>query len=108
MNLWAEAQEPGIKGELRVSNTAHDAATLSLHVICAAGFGVPQLWPNEKEEKLQGKGIPSFSDLKLTGSHEMLFKEALTTLMAQLVWFVLFPRWLLSMSCFEIYFANAY
>jgi hypothetical protein len=28
---------------MKVDNVAHDAATLSLHVICAAGFGAPQL-----------------------------------------------------------------
>ena len=29
--------------DMKVDDAAHDTATLSLHVICAAGFGVPQV-----------------------------------------------------------------
>lgn len=95
MNLWAE-KKGNTSGRMTVGNTAEDSATLSLHVICAAGFGVPTLWPNEGEEKLGGRGIPGFSDKTLSGRHELSFQEGLTHLLRYLIWFVIFPPWVLS------------
>ena len=82
--------------KMMIGNAATYAATLSLHVICAAGFGVPTLWPNEDEEKLGSRGIPGFSDKTLTGGHELSFQGGLTQLLKQLMWFVIFPPWMLS------------
>jgi cytochrome P450 len=95
VNLWA-TQGKNTKVELRVVNTAEDAATLSLHVICAAGFGVPQVWPNETEENLEEKGLQAFSKFKLTGGHTLSFKDALVSLLKHLLWFVLFSPSVLS------------
>jgi len=94
LNLWA-SQGTNTRAELRVENASKDAATLSLHVICAAGFGVPQLWPNEGEEKLVGKGVRGFSGLTLTGNHTLSFKGALMGVLEKLFFFVVFPTWLL-------------
>lgn len=104
VNLWA-TQGKNTKVELRVVNTAEDAATLSLHVICAAGFGVPQVWPNETEENLEEKGLQAFSEFKLTGGHTLSFKDALLSLLKHLLWFVLFTPSVLSKfrsKCWEI------
>lgn len=95
VNLWA-TQGNNTNVELRVVNTAEDAATLSLHVICAAGFGVPQVWPNETEESLEEKGLQAFSKFKLTGDHTLSFKDALISLLKHLLWFVLFSPSVLS------------
>jgi cytochrome P450 len=95
VNLWA-TQGKNTKVELSVVNTAEDTATLSLHVICAAGFGVPQVWPNETEENLEEKGLQAFSKFKLTGGHTLSFKDALVSLLKHLLWFVLFSPSVLS------------
>jgi hypothetical protein len=97
LGLWA-TQGTNTKAELRVVNTSEDAATLSLHVICAAGFGVPQVWPNETEENLEQKGLQAFSKSKLTGGHTLSFKDALISLLKHILWFVLFSPSMLSMS----------
>ena len=96
IGLWA-TQGTNTKAELRVVNTSEDAATLSLHVICAAGFGVPQVWPNETEENLEEKGLQAFSKFKLTGGHTLSFKDALVSLLKHILWFVLFSPSTLSM-----------
>lgn len=95
MNLWAE-KKGNTRGRMTVGNTAEDAATLSLHVICAAGFGVPTLWPNESEEKLEGRGIPGLSDKTLTAGHELSFQGGLMEVLSNLLWFVIFPLSMLS------------
>jgi cytochrome P450 len=51
VNLWA-TQGKNTKVELRVVNTAEDAATLSLHVICAAGG------------EFAGEGIAGFQQIQ--------------------------------------------
>ena len=95
VGLWA-TQGENTMAELRVVNTSEDAATLSLHVICAAGFGVPQVWPNQTEENLEEKGLQAFSKFKLTGGHTLSFKDALISLLKHILWFVLFTPSMLS------------
>lgn len=95
MALWA-SQDGNTIEDMKVGHLAIDAATLSLHVVCAAGFGVPQLWPNETDEKLDGRGLPGFSNTKLTGDHTLSFKTALTTVLHHIMWFVVLPPRILS------------
>lgn len=102
VGLWA-SQQKRQDGGLKVEDTAVDAATLSLHVICAAGFGVPQLWPNEGEEKLVGAGVQGFSELEAQGRHSLTFKEGLNQLLKKLVWFVIFPQSFLKISPFQVH-----
>ena len=97
--LWG-SQGTNTMKDLKVQSPAIDMAMLSLHVICAAGFGVPQLWPGENEAKLEGKGLPGFSTFELTDSHTMTLKQSLTDLLRGLFWFALFPPWMLSMFAF--------
>jgi cytochrome P450 len=42
MDFWT-SQSPNSSQGVKIRNTAIDTAVLSLHVICAAGFGLPQL-----------------------------------------------------------------
>jgi hypothetical protein len=97
VNMWA-SEGRNTKDDMMVKNTAVDTATLSLHVICSAGFGVPQLWPNEAADKLGGKGLPGFSDNRLPIGHSLSFKQSLSHLLKKLGLFVIFPQGLLSMS----------
>ncbi|EPE35655.1 Cytochrome P450 [Glarea lozoyensis ATCC 20868] len=75
--------------DFRVENSNVGTATLSLHVICAAGFGVPQLWPWESEEKLNGKELSGYSGDKLLAHHTMSMKDALTSLLKDIYWFAI-------------------
>ena len=97
--LWA-SQGKNTIDDLTVESPATDMAMLSLHVICAAGFGVPQLWPGENEAKLEGKGLPGFSTFEITETHTMTLKQSLSNVLDGIMWFALFPPWLLSMSTF--------
>ncbi len=85
--LWA-SQGNNTKEFMKVENAAEDTATLSLHVIMAAGFGIPQLWPNEDEEKLEGKGVPGFSEPTPSGNHKMTFGDSLIMVLKNLPWFI--------------------
>ncbi|KAG9239747.1 cytochrome P450 monooxygenase-like protein [Amylocarpus encephaloides] len=91
MEYWAHLQDAENDcGDLRVENVATGTKILSLHVICAAGFGVPQLWPNESEDRLKGKGIPGFSGHTAEGGHTMTMKSGLTNLLTNIMWFAAF------------------
>lgn len=81
-----------LNGDLRVDDAGNDTAILSLHVICAAGFGVPQLWEGEerKEEaigdgEIEGSGSPDFCLTRLVGNHTMGFKECLHLVLSGLI-----------------------
>lgn len=95
MGSWSQ-QGKNNESDMKVENAAHDTATLSLHVICAAGFGVPQIWPEESEEKLQGTIVPGFNTVKLTGGHTLPFKESLNSMLKNILWLIVLPRWFLS------------
>ena len=101
IGFWA-GQGKNTKHAMTVQNVGEDSATLSLHVICAAGFGIPPSWPNEGEEKLGGKGVPGFSEHKPSGGHTMTFADALCTILRNLPWFILFSPWLMSKSPFAV------
>jgi cytochrome P450 len=97
MALWSH-QGNNTKTNMKIENTATDAAVLSLHVICAAGFGVPQIWPGESEDNLQGTIMPGFNTVKLSGDHTLPFKESLGFLMQNILWLLALPSWFLSMQ----------
>lgn len=99
VNLWA-TQGESTRADLRVENAHDGAAMLSLHVISAAGFGVPQSWPNENEE---GKGIPGFSTHRFVGGHTMGLKEALVGLLRNILWFAALSPTFLKLSPFKVH-----
>ncbi|KAF2206777.1 hypothetical protein CERZMDRAFT_72059 [Cercospora zeae-maydis SCOH1-5] len=69
-----------------VGNVATEAMRLSLHVISAAGFGVQLHWPHEGKVATIPEG------------HTMTYKDALETLLHNLILVVVTPRWLLPRS----------
>lgn len=99
LSFWDKKSKKGaIKDELRISDTSGDTGTLTLHVICAAGFGIPQLWENQSAENLGERALPGFSDDKLTGGHTLSFKKSLTTILSHILWFMVLPPRLLRRS----------
>lgn len=72
-----------------VSDIGAAAMRLSLHIISRAGFGVRLLWPHE-ETKSGGKAgnVPE--------GHTMTYKDALSSLLENIIQAFLLPGWLLS------------
>lgn len=97
MELWA-SQGSNTLADIKVENTAVDTADLSLHVICAAGFGLPQLWPGESKEKLKDSPFPEAGTQEIEGGHALTFKQSIHGVVRGLRWLVIFPSWVLSMS----------
>lgn len=80
----------GDKGENTQSIEDVAAATmrLSLHVISRSGFGVRLQWPHEEmSEKGEAGTIPP--------GHTMTYKDALSTLLENIISVMLLPRWFL-------------
>lgn len=74
-----------------VNDVAAGTMRLSLHVISRAGFGVRLLWPHEElAEKGQAGRIPE--------GHNMTYKDALSTLLENILPVMLLPKWFLSRS----------
>lgn len=70
---------------------ATEAMRLSLYVISRAGFGVSLKWPHEEAEAPIPEG------------HTMAYKEALETLLKNILVMILFPRWVLRNSPLEVH-----
>lgn len=72
--------------------TVYDIAAatmrLSLHVISRAGFGVRLLWPHEEVEEKGKAGV-------LPEGHNLTYKDALSTLLENVISVMLLPRWFL-------------
>lgn len=96
-NVWSKLEGNNSR-MMKVEDTAPYTATLALHVISAAGFGVRQLWAGEDEKKLGSKAIPGFNTSKLTGNHTLTFKESLKILLGSIIWLAIFPVSLLRKS----------
>ena len=97
LSFWA--QKPGnTVQDMKIETPQVDTGTLTLHVICGAGFGVPQLWPHEDESRLGNKRLEGFNTFELTGGHEWTFKDSLKkTVGLEIMFLWLFPHWLLSL-----------
>lgn len=95
LKSWSKL-ENNCSDDMKVEDTAPSTAMMTLHVICAAGFGVPQLWDGEDEVKLGKNVVPGFNTTKLNGSHQLTFKHALNTLLGGIMWLAIFPVGLLS------------
>jgi cytochrome P450 len=73
-----------------------DSMRATLHIISKIGFGVSLLWPGEQpSEKEKGTGV-NFASNEPPEGFTMSFEHALSTLLENLMWVLLLPRWLLS------------
>ncbi|APA10143.1 hypothetical protein sscle_06g049130 [Sclerotinia sclerotiorum 1980 UF-70] len=118
LGLWRRRNgEGGRRGNMNedlgliVEDAGSDTAILSLHVICAVGFGVPQLWEGEEsdevvdrdemvdeDEKIEGGGTPDLGLNKPVGDHTMGFKDCINLVLSSLILIVLWPTWVLKYS----------
>ncbi|KAK0338154.1 hypothetical protein LTR02_001879 [Friedmanniomyces endolithicus] len=74
-----------------VWDVAAQAMRLSLHVISKAGFGVRLPWPHEEVET------------KIPEGHTLSYKDALSSLLENIIVVMLTPRWLLGRSPLKIH-----
>ncbi|GAB7346615.1 hypothetical protein MBLNU459_g1755t1 [Dothideomycetes sp. NU459] len=81
----------GKESVARVPDVGADTMRLSLHVISRAGFGVRLLWPHEELEQGGKAGV-------IPEGHTMTYKDALSTLLENILAVMLIPRWLLIRS----------
>ncbi|RAL63368.1 hypothetical protein DID88_003791 [Monilinia fructigena] len=111
LGVWGRRMENGGEGKrlmdegLRVGDAGSDTAILSLHVICAAGFGVPQLWEGEENEEVgkgtgrgEGNGAPDLGLNRPVGDHTIGFKDCLNFVLSGLLLIFLWPQWALKCS----------
>ncbi|KAK3058249.1 hypothetical protein LTR09_001327 [Extremus antarcticus] len=73
-----------------LKDIAAQAMRLSLHVISCSGFGVRLQWPHEQAES----DIPE--------GHSLSYKDALSTLLENLIVVMLTPKWFLRNSPFKL------
>ena len=67
---------------------------LTLHIISKIGFGVGLLWPGEKLSEVESTGDAVFSNIELLEGHSMSYETPMDTLLSNLVWVILTPKWL--------------
>lgn len=77
-----------------ISDVAAATMRLSLYVISKAGFGVSLLWPHEEIKQRGQVSAPP-------AGHTLTYKDALSTLLENIIPVMLLPRWFLSRSPFK-------
>jgi len=93
---------PDGKGNHTLTEVPMDSMRVTLHIISKIGFGVGLLWPGEEPTEKDKKAGLNYSSHQPTEGFTMSFEHALSTLLENLIWVLLFPGWLLS-GC---YFLN--
>jgi hypothetical protein len=101
INFW-QSQGSNTSKDIKVETGSTDACTLSFNVICAAGFGVPLLWPGESEDKLQSNAVPGFSYMLPGGHHTMPLKDSLIGVLTSIFIYLFCSPWVLSEYSFDI------
>ncbi|KAI9769539.1 MAG: hypothetical protein M1840_004017 [Geoglossum simile] len=92
------------KGDKTVTDFPGDTMRLPLHVISFAGFGVRMMWPAQEGEILDtGEKATRIGCTVAPEGHTMSYSIALWTLLQNILWVLLLPRWLLKHSPLEIH-----
>lgn len=94
LRKWNNARE---SGDATLNELPTDAMRLTLHIISRIGFGVSLLWPGETASKAENTSEAAFSSNTPPSGHTMSFEHSLDTLLENLIWVLLTPKWLLSM-----------
>ena len=99
VNSWFDG-DTGKKGSKTIYTLADDAMRLSLYVISRAGFGVHLKWPGT--EIAHANGHPQNKEDSLASSseiaqgHTMSYTNALGSILHDITWALVLPRFLLS------------
>jgi cytochrome P450 len=85
MRLWTGRD--GLE-EKTVSDPATDTMRFALYVISRAGFGVRVAWPHEEEEQKEEETTGSGSSFgsQIPPGHKMNYREALGSLLHNIMW----------------------
>ncbi|KAM3075205.1 hypothetical protein ACMFMG_007345 [Clarireedia jacksonii] len=90
---------PDSSGNVTLEEIPTDTMRITLHIISKIGFGVQLLWPGEE---IKGKEQESvYSSNCPPKNHTMSFERALSTLLENLIWVLLCPKWLLKRMPFH-------
>jgi len=81
-------------GDSTIREVPIDVMRLTLHIISKIGFGVGLLWPGEKIIEKESTQDAVFSSVELPEGHSMSYETSMDTLLANLVWVILTPKWL--------------
>ncbi|KAK0253080.1 hypothetical protein B0A54_04160 [Friedmanniomyces endolithicus] len=90
-SMVASMVSPDVERSGSVWDVAAQAMRLSLHVISKAGFGVRLPWPHEEVET------------KIPEGHTLSYKDALSSLLENIIVVMLTPTWLLGRSPLKIH-----
>jgi cytochrome P450 len=83
-------------GKPTLTSVPEDTMRLTLYIISRVGFGVRLLWKGEEptaEDKLSDS---QYSSSQPAEGHTMSFENSLESLLANLIWVLLLPKWLIS------------
>ena len=74
-----------------------DTARLTLHIISKAGFGVSLAWPNSAAQEAKDNDV-KVTSADIPKGHTMSYASALEELLHHILFMIIIPRWVLSMS----------
>jgi cytochrome P450 len=83
-------------GNVTLKEVPTDAMRVTLHIISRIGFGVRLLWPDETLSEKESERDAVYSSNTPSQGHTMSFEHALDTLLENLLWVLLTPKWILS------------
>ncbi|KAK0106956.1 hypothetical protein ONS95_003671 [Cadophora gregata] len=92
---------PDGSGNITLEEVPTDTMRLTLHIISRIGFGVRLLWPGEKPDEKESARDAIYSSNDPPEGHTMSFEHALDTLLGNLIWVLLTPKWILKRLPFK-------
>ncbi|KAF2711569.1 cytochrome P450 monooxygenase-like protein [Pleomassaria siparia CBS 279.74] len=102
VRLWTG---PDGCGEDTIKDPALDTMRFALYVISRAGFGVRVAWPHEEEEhgEVETTEAASMFGSQVPEGHKMNYREALGSLLENIMWTQMAPPEYLTKSPFKIH-----
>ncbi|KAI9683652.1 MAG: hypothetical protein M1829_004957 [Trizodia sp. TS-e1964] len=100
LNRWLGPQG---NGDITIKTVEKDTMIVSLQIISIAGFGVRLGWPDK--EMVSKEKNSSHEDSKsedISSGHMLSYKDALSTVLANIIPIMLFPQWMMQYSPFKL------
>ncbi|KAF2115550.1 cytochrome P450 monooxygenase-like protein [Lophiotrema nucula] len=103
LTLWTGSDG---RGNMTVNNPAHDTMRFALYVISRAGFDVRVVWPHEEGKARSGS--TSATQSNFVGAtpppgHKMNYRQAISTLLENIMWTQIAPAKYLMRSPFKVH-----